>query len=96
MDTDEARQILKNALLLAEAGKEDHALNYLKDQLPRLPEELQDEIAAYAFMGAVSEQARQSGVLRRIVEEGLEATRLLEAAKAEIEKGGAEDSNDNS
>lgn len=73
---DKTISTLTGALRLAENNKEIHARAYLKEQLPHLPQDVQDAIAIEALFGAVSKQAQEIMRIRKggLLEDSLSTT----------------------
>lgn len=72
---------------LAGAGKEAEVRAYLKEQLPRLPENMQKEIMARSYFDALVEEADTIEKISAIQKEGLAVIDVLEKALMELQKG---------
>lgn len=87
-DTTATQQILENTLTLAEAGKDEHATKFLKDQFARLPQHMQDTIIVESLLNAVEKESLHLQALRTMQEEGLEIASLLEDAAQQSQSEG--------
>jgi hypothetical protein len=72
---------------LIAAGNEAEVRAYIDGNFPRLPEDMQNDIAASMLTSSMEDEASEIDVITDLQEKGLAAATELETMKAELEKG---------
>jgi hypothetical protein len=85
MNSQELETIFKHLASLVASGKEYEARAYLGEQLPKLPEDVRNEIMFEMFVEAVQQEAQGREGIANLQEESITAIRSLQDAKKELE-----------
>ena len=84
MNVDELAALHDNLSDLVSAGKEEEAREYLCSHLPRLPEELKNQILGFMFFEAIVDEAREIEGVAKMQKDGISAIQALQALKKEL------------
>lgn len=71
---------------LTAGGTEAQVRAYIDEQFPRLPEDMQNDIAASLLITSLQDETQESDALAAMQEESLAATEGLEKVKKELER----------
>ncbi len=86
MNSQELEHIFKHLASLLAAGKDHEARAYLNEQLPKLPEDIRNDIMFEMFTEAIQEEARDRQAIAKLQEESITAIRSMQETQKEIEE----------
>lgn len=86
MTKEELAVFYQKLAALTETGTEADVRAYIDQQLPRLPEDVRNEVIFSSLFSAIEEEAQEEAAIAEIQDQGLAAADSLEKAREEIQK----------